>query len=117
MNALTLGEEEAIHLGIDVEKKKKLLFIIASLLTGISVSVTGLIGFVGLIVPHFMRMLVGYDHRVLLVTSFVSGAGFLIFCDMLARTVIAPIELPVGVITGILGGTIFIYALSKKLFL
>lgn len=117
MNALTLGEEEAIHLGIDVEKKKKLLFLIASLLTGISVSVTGLIGFVGLIVPHFMRMLVGYDHRVLLVTSFLSGAGFLIFCDMLARTVIAPVELPVGVITGILGGTIFIYALSRRSFL
>ena len=117
MNALTLGEEEAIHLGIDVEKKKKLLFLIASLLTGISVSVTGLIGFVGLIVPHFMRMLVGYDHRVLLITSFLSGAGFLIFCDMLARTVIAPVELPVGVITGILGGTIFIYALSRRLFL
>jgi len=117
MNALTLGEEEAIHLGIDVEKKKKLLFLVASLLTGISVSVTGLIGFVGLIVPHFMRMLVGYDHRVLLVTSFLSGAGFLIFCDMLARTVIAPVELPVGVITGILGGTIFIYALSRRLFL
>lgn len=117
MNALTLGEEEAIHLGIDVEKKKKLLFLIASLLTGISVSVTGLIGFVGLIVPHFIRMLVGYDHRVLLVTSFLSGAGFLIFCDMLARTVIAPVELPVGVITGILGGSIFIYALSRRLFL
>jgi len=62
-------------------------------------------------------MLVGYDHRVLLVTSFLSGAGFLIFCDMLARTVIAPVELPVGVITGILGGTIFIYALSRRLFL
>jgi len=116
MNALTLGEEEAIHLGIDVEKKKKLLFLIASLLTGISVSITGLIGFVGLIVPHFIRMLVGYDHRVLLVTSFLSGAGFLIFCDMLARTVIAPVELPVGVITGILGGSIFIYALSRRLF-
>jgi len=116
MNALTLGEEEAIHLGIDVEKKKKLFFLIASLLTGISVSVAGIIGFVGLIVPHFIRMLVGYDHRILLITSFISGAGFLIFCDMLARTVIAPVELPVGVITGILGGSIFIYALSRRLF-
>jgi len=114
MNALSLGEEEAIHLGIDVEKKKKLFFFIASMLTGISVSVTGLIGFVGLIVPHFMRMLVGYDHRILLLSSFLAGAGFLIFCDMLARTVIAPIELPVGVITGIIGGSIFIYALSKR---
>lgn len=114
MNALSLGEEEAIHLGIDVEKKKKLFFFIASMLTGISVSITGLIGFVGLIVPHFVRMLVGYDHRILIITSFLSGAGFLIFCDMIARTVIAPIELPVGVITGIIGGSVFIYALSKK---
>jgi len=116
MNALSLGEEEALHLGIDVEKIKKLLFLIASLLTGISVSVAGIIGFVGLIVPHFVRMFVGYDHRVLLVVSFFTGAGFLIFCDMLARTVIAPVELPVGVITGILGGSIFIYALSRRLF-
>lgn len=114
MNALSLGEEEAIHLGIDVEKKKKLLFLIASILTGISVSVTGLIGFVGLIVPHFMRMFVGFDHRILLLSSFLAGAGFLIFCDMLARIVIAPIELPVGVITGIIGGSIFIYALNKR---
>ena len=113
MNALSLGEEEAIHLGVDVEKKKKLLFLIASILTGISVSVTGLIGFVGLIVPHFMRMFVGFDHRILLLSSFLAGAGFLIFCDMLARIVIAPIELPVGVITGIIGGNIFIYALNK----
>ncbi len=116
MNAMTLGEEEAIHLGIDVEKKKKLLFLITSLLTGASVSVTGLIGFVGLIVPHFIRMLVGYDHRVLLVTSFLAGAGFLILCDTIARTVIAPVELPVGVITGILGGSIFIYAVSRRAF-
>ena len=114
MNALSLGEEEAIHLGVDVEKKKKLLFLIASILTGISVSVTGLIGFVGLIVPHFMRMFVGFDHRILLLSSFLAGAGFLIFCDMLARIVIAPIELPVGVITGIIGGSIFIYALNKR---
>jgi iron complex transport system permease protein len=114
MNALSLGEEEAIHLGVDVEKKKKLLFLIASILTGISVSVTGLIGFVGLIVPHFMRMFVGFDHRILLLSSFLAGAGFLIFCDMLARIVIAPIELPVGVITGIIGGNIFIYALNKR---
>jgi iron complex transport system permease protein len=116
MNALSLGEEEAIHLGIDSEKTKKQLFFIASLLTGISVSVSGLIGFVGLIVPHFVRILVGYDHRRLLVISFITGAGFLIICDTIARTIIAPIQLPVGVITGILGGSIFIYVLSRKLF-
>jgi iron complex transport system permease protein len=116
MNALSLGEEEAIHLGIDSERTKKQLFFLASLLTGISVSVSGLIGFVGLIVPHFVRILAGYDHRRLLVISFITGAGFLIICDTIARTIIAPIQLPVGVITGILGGGIFIYVLSKKLF-
>lgn len=114
MNALTLGDEEAVYLGIDTEKAKKHLFIMASLLTGISVSLTGIIGFVGLIVPHFVRIFAGYDHRRILVLSFLTGAGFLIFCDTIARTVIAPIELPVGVITGILGGSIFIYVLSKK---
>jgi iron complex transport system permease protein len=115
MNALSLGEEEAIHLGVDMEKTKKLLFLIAALLTGISVSVSGLIGFVGLIVPHFVRILTGYDHRRLLVISFITGAGFLIACDTIARTVISPLQLPVGVITGILGGGIFIYILSRKL--
>ena len=116
MNAFSLGEEEAIHLGIDTERTKKQLFLLASLLTGISVSVSGLIGFVGLIVPHFVRILAGYDHRRLLVISFITGAGFLIICDTIARTIIAPIQLPVGVITGILGGSIFIYVLSRKLF-
>ena len=114
MNALSLGEEEAIHLGVNTERMKRRLFLLASLLSGISVSVAGIIGFVGLIVPHFVRMLVGYDHRILLIVSFLSGAGFLIFCDTIARTVIAPVELPVGVITGILGGIIFVYALSRR---
>jgi len=114
LNALCLGEEEALHLGINIEKTKRLLFILASLLTGCSVSISGIIGFVGLVVPHFVRMFVGSDHRILLISSFLSGAIFLIFCDTLARTVISPLELPVGVITGILGGTLFVYALSKK---
>lgn len=115
MNALSLGEDEAVHLGIDTEKAKKQLFLMASLLTGISVSLTGIIGFVGLIVPHFVRIMAGYDHRKLLILSFLTGAGFLIFCDTIARTAIAPIELPVGVITGILGGSVFIYVLSRRL--
>lgn len=113
LNALSLGEEEAVHLGIDTERTKKQLFILASLLTGISVSLTGIIGFVGLIVPHFVRILTGYDHRRLVIVSFFTGAGFLIFCDTIARVVLAPIELPVGVITGIAGGIIFIYILSR----
>ena len=114
LNALALGEEEAIHLGVNVEKTKRALFIIASILTGLSVSVAGIIGFVGLIIPHFMRMFTGTDHRILLISAFLAGASFLILCDTLARTVIDPFELPVGVITGIIGGAVFVYALSKK---
>jgi len=114
LNAFSCGEEEAHHLGIDVEKAKRLLFILASLLTGVCVSVAGIIGFVGLLVPHLMRMLVGEDHRILLLNSYLCGAGFLIFSDTLARTVISPLELPVGVITGIIGGSLFIYVLAKR---
>lgn len=114
LNALSLGEEEAQQLGVSVEKTKRLLFILASVLTGLSVSVCGVIGFVGLIVPHFVRMFIGSDHRILLLGSFLCGACFLVLCDTLARTIIAPLELPVGVITGILGGSLFVYAVSKR---
>lgn len=114
LNALLLGEEEAHHLGIGIQRTKKLLFALASLLTGLCVSLTGAIGFVGLVVPHFMRMVVGNDHRILLVGSFFAGAIFLVLCDTLAKTVAFPIELPVGVVTGILGGCIFIYTLTRK---
>ena len=114
LNALSLGEEEALHLGINVERTKKLLFILASLLTGCSVSVSGIIGFVGLVVPHFVRMFTGGDHRILLIASSLCGGIFLILCDTLARTIITPLELPVGVITGIVGGIVFVYFLSKK---
>ncbi len=114
LNAFSLGEEEALQLGINIERTKRLLFILASFLTGCSVSIAGIIGFVGLVVCHFVRIFVGGDHRILLISSFLCGAGFLIFCDTLARTIISPLELPVGVITGILGGSLFVYALSKK---
>lgn len=114
LNALALGEEEALHLGINTEKTKRLLFILASLLTGCAVSVAGVIGFVGLVIPHFMRMCVGTDHRILIITSALTGGTFLIICDTLARTIIAPQELPVGVITGIIGGSIFVYFLNKR---
>lgn len=114
LNGLALGEEEARHLGIDVERAKKILFFLASLLTGMSVSVAGIIGFIGLVVPHFVRMFIGRDHRILLIGSYLSGAIFLIFCDTISRTVVAPMELPVGVVTGILGGALFIYALTKR---
>ncbi len=114
LNALSLGEEEAFHLGVEVERLKKVLFLLASFITGCCVSVTGIIGFVGLVVPHVMRLLVGGDHRILILTSYLSGAIFLILCATLARAVMAPMELPVGVVTGLVGGGLFIYALSKK---
>lgn len=114
LNAMSLGEEDAHHLGVDVEKTKRRLFVLASVLTGVCVSLTGAIGFVGLVVPHFVRMLVGTDHRILLVSSFLSGAIFLIFCDAIAKTVALPLELPVGVVTGILGGGLFVYVLARR---
>jgi len=114
LNALSLGEEEAFHLGVEVERLKKVLFLLASFITGCCVSVTGIIGFVGLVVPHMMRLLVGGDHRKLVVTSYLAGGVFLILCDTLARVILAPTELPVGVITGLVGGGLFIYALSRR---
>ena len=114
LNALALGDEEASHLGVNVARTKKIVFVTASLMTGLAVSVSGIIMFAGLIVPHFMRMMIGSDHRILLVSSFLAGAAFLTACDVIARTVISPLELPVGVITGIIGGIVFIYVLSGK---
>ena len=114
LNALALGDEQAAFLGVNTARTKKTLFVIASLLTGLSVSVAGVIMFVGLIIPHFMRMMIGSDHRILIISSFLGGASFLIMCDLFARTVISPLELPVGVITGIIGGIVFIYILGKK---
>jgi iron complex transport system permease protein len=114
LNAFALGEEEALHLGINTERVKKILFLLASLLTGSAVSVAGIIGFVGLIIPHSLRLVVGSDHRVLIVASGLAGASFLILCDTLARVIIAPLELPLGVLTGIIGGSVFIYLLSRE---
>lgn len=114
LNAMMLGEEEAANLGVNTTRTKKILFITASFLTGLSVAVAGIIMFVGLIVPHFMRMMTGPDHRILLVSSFMAGAIFLTLCDIIARVIISPLELPVGVITGIIGGVMFIWALSRK---
>ncbi|MCG8684101.1 MAG: iron ABC transporter permease [Desulfobacterales bacterium] len=114
LNALALGDEEAANLGINTARSKKILFIVASFLTGLSVSVAGIIMFVGLIVPHFIRMITGPDHRILLGGSFLAGAAFLTLSDVIARTIIAPLELPVGVITGIIGGVIFIWALARN---
>ncbi|HCJ67335.1 MAG TPA: iron ABC transporter permease [Elusimicrobia bacterium] len=108
LNILTLGEEKATSLGIPTETVKKLLFLVTSLIIGTCVSAAGLVGFVGLIIPHFFRWLSGSDQRILLPASFLGGAIFLGLADTLARTIIYPIELPVGVITGIIGGLFFL---------
>jgi len=114
LNALRLGEEKAKHLGINTDTTIKLLFVLASLLAGVCVAVAGVIGFVGLIIPHLMRMLVGSDYRILLVSSFLSGSVFLVLSDVVARTIISPNELPIGVITGIAGGIVFLLMMSRS---
>ncbi len=114
LNALRLGEEKALHLGINTNVAIRILFLLASLLAGISVAVSGVIGFVGLIIPHVLRMFLGSDYRILLVNSFLLGASFLVLSDVVARTIISPNELPIGVITGIVGGTVFILLMSGK---
>jgi iron complex transport system permease protein len=113
LNALSLGEEEAMHLGINVIRTKRFLLLLSSFLTGLVVSVTGIIGFVGLVIPHTMRLIFGSDYRFLLFSSFFFGASFLILCDTIARAIIAPSELPVGVVTGVIGGTLFLYLLLR----
>jgi len=99
--------------GVDVVKIQKIGFVMASLITGAVVAVAGPIGFVGLIVPHIMRLIVGPDMRLLLPSSLFFGASFLIICDTVARTIIAPVEIPVGVITAMIGGPFFIWLLKR----
>jgi iron complex transport system permease protein len=114
LNLILAGEENALQLGVDVERLKLVSYFSASLITAASVSVCGLIGFVGLIVPHSVRLLFGPDHRLLLPASALVGACFLIASDTLARTILAPVELPVGVITAAFGGPFFIYLLRTR---
>ncbi len=114
MNAMRLGHEKARHLGVNTETSMRILFITASVLTGMAVSIAGVIGFVGLIIPHLIRMLIGSDNRVLLLASFLGGGAFLVLCDSVARTIILPNELPTGVITGIIGGIIFVVVIGRK---
>jgi len=114
LNALRLGQVKAKHLGINTNVTIKLLFFVASLLTGIAVSVAGVIGFVGLVIPHLVRLIIGNDYRILLAGSFLGGAIFLIVSDTIARTIISPNELPIGVITGLVGGLVFVVVLSRS---
>jgi iron complex transport system permease protein len=114
LNVLLLGEEDAHGLGIEVERSKRLLLALAALTTAAAVAVAGVVGFVGLIVPHVMRLLVGPDHRVLLPTSALAGAVFLVGADTVARTAMAGAELPVGVVTAALGAPFFLYLLRSR---
>jgi iron complex transport system permease protein len=114
LNVMTLGEEPAVHLGLAVERTKKLFFIIASLMTGATVAACGLIGFVGLIVPHSVRLVVGPDHRRLIPASALAGAIFMVLVDCLARVILSPREIPIGVVTAFLGGPFFLYLLRRR---
>lgn len=111
LNVLTQGEETARSLGIDTERVKKQLYVLTALVTGAVVSVSGMIGFVGMVVPHAVRLTVGSDHRLLLPASALVGGMFLVVSDTIARTVFAPAEIPVGIVTALAGGPFFLYLL------
>ncbi len=113
LNLLALGAEHAAMRGVDVLRAQRLAFVSASLATGAAVSLGGPIGFVGIIVPHMVRLLAGSDHRTLLPASAFLGAAFLVTCDVVARTLMAPVELPVGIITAMLGGPFFLWLLIR----
>lgn len=114
LNLLAIGEDTAGYLGTNVERVKKIAYIAASLLTAAGVAATGIIGFVGLIVPHGLRIVVGSDYRILLPLSFLAGAVFLTLADVIARTILSPIEIPIGVITAFVGVPLFLILLRQS---
>jgi iron complex transport system permease protein len=111
LNILALGEEAARSLGVDTEKSKRFIFVLAALVTGAVVSVSGMIGFIGMVIPHAVRLVIGADHRLLLPASALVGGMFLMGADTLARTLLSPAEIPVGIITALAGGPFFVYLL------
>jgi iron complex transport system permease protein len=114
LNAIAIGEEEAIHLGIDIEAVKKILILVTSLITASLVCICGIIGFVGLMIPHMMRLVVGPNHKSLIPATCVAAAVFMVICDIFSRAIFPPLEIPIGVITAILGAPIFIILLKRK---
>lgn len=114
LNILLLGEEEAHSLGLNPNKARKKILLLASITTAMAVSVSGGISFIGLIVPHMMRLIVGADNKILLPTSALLGGIFLLICDLIARTILSPLELSVGIITSIIGAPYFLYLLNKN---
>jgi iron complex transport system permease protein len=115
LNLMAIGEETAAYLGANVERIKRIAYLVASLMTAAGVSVVGVIGFVGLIVPHGIRLLIGSDQRILLPLSFLAGAVFLCLADLFARVALAPIEIPIGVITAFLGVPLFLALLRRSM--
>ena len=114
LNLLALGEEPAAQLGVEVERAQRVLLVASSLMVGAAVSVSGLIGFVGLIIPHLLRLVIGPDHRLLVPSAALAGAAFLVLCDTAARTLFGGRELPVGAITALAGGPLFLYLLRRS---
>jgi iron complex transport system permease protein len=114
LNLLSLGPEQAAARGVEPLRAQRLAFFSASLATGAAVSLGGPIGFIGIIVPHFIRLLVGADHRVVLPSALLAGGAFLVGCDVVARTALAPLELPVGIVTAVIGGPFFLWLLVSR---
>ena len=114
LNILLLGEEEAGYLGVNSERLKQTIMLCTALSVGVAVALTGIIGFVGLIVPHLIRLLIGPDHRILIPASALLGALLLIVADTFARTLLAPFEIPVGILTSLIGGPFFLWLLIKQ---
>jgi iron complex transport system permease protein len=114
LNLLTLGDDIASARGVDVVRVQRIAFVSSSLATGAAVSLAGPIGFIGIVVPHLVRLLVGSDHRIVLPAAAFFGASFLVLCDLIARTIMSPIELPVGIVTAMIGGPFFLWLLVRR---
>lgn len=114
LNAISIGEEEAAHLGINVETVKRILIVVTALITASIVCICGIIGFVGLMIPHMMRLVVGPNHKALIPVTCLAAAIFMIICDILSRVILPPIEIPIGVITAILGAPMFIILMKRR---
>jgi len=114
LDLISVGSESAAARGVDVARSERVALVSASLATGAAVSLAGPVSFVGIVVPHLVRLIVGADHRLVLPASALFGAAFLIACDLLARTVLAPVELPVGIVTAMIGGPFFLWLLFRR---
>ena len=114
MNGFLLGEAEAYHLGIDTETAKRIVIVITAAAVGAAVSVAGVVGFVGLVVPHMVRLVAGPDHRVVLPASLLGGGAMVLFADVAARMTIMPAELPLGIVMAAVGGPIFLHLIIKR---